>query len=267
MSILPTNGRIYESGQRASVGTGCESMALGVVSANGFMSQSVEGITAAIKALLADSDKMATKDWRVSPIPWRENMFNPGRKLKIGWYDHDGYFPPTPGPRRAVHEAKNLLQQDGHELVEFNPPGLAKVAALELEFLFADKGYHALNAFNGENLDMAIEAVEYVYKIPRIIKFLITPVLRWLSPKLEEMMNCGSEYSRDLWVKNAEKDKLTYEIMAAWEEGGFDVLLAPAASVPAPPPRYCSWLLPGSHFASVKAFLTGSACFKIYIIF
>jgi len=65
------------------------------------------------------------------------------------------------------------------------------------------------------------------------------------------MMNCGSEYSRDLWVKNAEKDKLTYNIMATWEKGGFDVLLAPAASVPAPPPRYCSWLLPAVSYTYV----------------
>ena len=245
-SLKPTNGRIYESGQRASVGTGCESMANGVYSANGFLSQSVDGLVLSMSALLKNPEKMAREDWRVVPIPWREAMFNRGKKLKIGWYDQDGYFPATPGCSRAVHEAKTLLESNGHEVVQFTPPGLGKLAQLELEFLYAHKGYHALNAFDGIPLDKAIEAVVINYKLPRIIKFLLSPVLKWVSDKLYHFIHCGPELSRDLWVKNAEKDAIEYNLMAAWEEGGYDVLIAPACSIPAPPSNYCSWLLQGT---------------------
>ena len=58
----------------------------------------------------------------------------------------------------------------------------------------------------------------------------------------------GPVDSGDLAVKNAEKDSLIYDMMAAWEKEGFDVLLTPACAIPAPPPQYCSKLGPGLPF-------------------
>ena len=86
-------------------------------------------------ALLEGTERMAALDWRVAPVPWRNNLANPGRplkvsaaklkqklckfrKLQIGFYTEDGIFPPTPGMSRAVRETVDLLQKAGHEVSE-----------------------------------------------------------------------------------------------------------------------------------------------------
>ena len=33
---------------------------------------------------------------------YQECLYTPARKLRVGWYDEDGYFPCTPGCKRAV---------------------------------------------------------------------------------------------------------------------------------------------------------------------
>ena len=34
-------------------------------------------------ALLDKADQMASMDWRVAPVPWRESLASPGRPLKV----------------------------------------------------------------------------------------------------------------------------------------------------------------------------------------
>ena len=34
-------------------------------------------------ALLDKADRMASIDWRVAPVPWRESLASPGRPLKV----------------------------------------------------------------------------------------------------------------------------------------------------------------------------------------
>ena len=59
--------------------------ALGVHSNSGFMAQTVDGIMLGMKSILEDSEEMSRLDPKVAPVPWREKLFSPNRKLKIGW--------------------------------------------------------------------------------------------------------------------------------------------------------------------------------------
>ena len=34
-------------------------------------------------ALLDKADQMASMDWRVAPVPWKESLASPGRPLKV----------------------------------------------------------------------------------------------------------------------------------------------------------------------------------------
>lgn len=38
------------------------------------------------------------------------------RRLRIGYYDDDGYCPVVPAIKRAVHLAKAALEKQGHEV-------------------------------------------------------------------------------------------------------------------------------------------------------
>jgi Asp-tRNA(Asn)/Glu-tRNA(Gln) amidotransferase A subunit family amidase len=60
------------------------------------------------------------------------------RALVIGYYDHDGYFPPTPGLRRAVAVAKQFLEKRGHKLVPFAVPDAEHAWKLYMDLMKAD---------------------------------------------------------------------------------------------------------------------------------
>ena len=58
---------------------------IGIYSNTGFMSSSVDGVILGMKSILQDPLRMAKLDYMTVPLPWREELFTPNRKLKIGW--------------------------------------------------------------------------------------------------------------------------------------------------------------------------------------
>ena len=55
------------------------------------------------QACLKSPESMSSIDHKVVPLPWNERLFSPAKKrLKIGYYTDDGYFPLTPACKRAV---------------------------------------------------------------------------------------------------------------------------------------------------------------------
>ena len=73
------------------------------------MSPDVTGLQVGMKALLENSRKMSARDWRVVPVDWSEKLYQPGRKLKLAYYEEDGMFYPTPGVQRGL-KVRQVIQ-------------------------------------------------------------------------------------------------------------------------------------------------------------
>jgi Asp-tRNA(Asn)/Glu-tRNA(Gln) amidotransferase A subunit family amidase len=73
-------------------------------------------------------------------------MFSEKRNLRIGYYEDDGFFPTTPGIRRAIQIAKAKLEASGHELVPFLPPRVEYVLNSFFSILTADQSRYLLEA-------------------------------------------------------------------------------------------------------------------------
>ena len=58
------------------------------------------------------------EDPSIAPLKWQNELFEPGRKLTIGYYDSDGSFEPHPGCKRVVQEAVAILEKQGHTLIK-----------------------------------------------------------------------------------------------------------------------------------------------------
>eukprot|EP00091_Calanus_sinicus_P017898 TRINITY_DN3900_c0_g1_i1.p1 TRINITY_DN3900_c0_g1~~TRINITY_DN3900_c0_g1_i1.p1 ORF type:complete len:317 (+),score=87.20 TRINITY_DN3900_c0_g1_i1:100-951(+) len=215
--LKPSIGRIYEAGRRGAQGSGGLIVRTGLYSVAGFMSSSVAGLEVGMKALLQESRKMASLDWRVAPVNWNEGQFKPGRKLKIGYYLDDGIFPPTPGIVRGVNEVVELLASAGHEVVPWTPPNLMDIFEVFTNFLLADKGHFFLKTMGDEVIDQAIEINAMNYKTPLKIKKVVSFLISFVSLKLSKFWSGGAMLSREQWVENAKKDRLIYELMQAWE--------------------------------------------------
>jgi len=215
------------------------------------MSSSVAGIKVGMAALLDRVDQMASMDWRVAPVPWRHHLATPGRPLKVGYYTEDGIFPPTPGMVRGVEEAVQLLQKAGHQVEQWRPPGLTGINSLWGEFVLADHGHYFRKGLAKEQVDQSMIFVSIRSYTPALLHWLAGKLLNLFSPSLSRMWSGGAELTRDLWLANGRKDAATYQLTRAWEEKGFDVLICPAFSFPAPPPQYPAWLMPGGSYVGV----------------
>ena len=62
----------------------------------------------------------------------------PYRRLRIGYSTEDTLFPIHPGLRRAVLEAKKILETQGHIVVEFPLPNPTRVNQMYSGFVYAD---------------------------------------------------------------------------------------------------------------------------------
>src|SRR5262249_21669240 len=61
-------------------------------------------------------------DPSVAPAPLGDPATVSLRGLRVGAYEDDGMFPPSPALRRAVWEAADALRKQGAQVVEFRPP-------------------------------------------------------------------------------------------------------------------------------------------------
>jgi amidase len=91
-----------------------------VPSSIGPMTTSLSSIVAVTKACL--EAKPWTLDPAVSPIPWREEMYQEvqSRPLKIGVIFDDGTVRPHPEIEEAVRKAASLFEQAGHQVVPWD---------------------------------------------------------------------------------------------------------------------------------------------------
>uniref|UniRef100_K1PAM0 fatty acid amide hydrolase n=1 Tax=Magallana gigas TaxID=29159 RepID=K1PAM0_MAGGI len=129
--LKPTAGRIS--------GAGTHKLTKGqtlVKSASGMLSRDVDGVTMAMRALLCQY--MFDLDPTVPPIPFREEIYQDKKPLRIGYYLDDGYIPSVPSMHRAVEKAKSILESQGHKLIPMQPVDARRMFRLFLDTVGAD---------------------------------------------------------------------------------------------------------------------------------
>ena len=62
-----------------------------------------------------------TLDASLPPLGWDAKAYAAKGKLRIGYYESDGWFAPAAAHTRAVREAVAALKAAGHEVVPFPP--------------------------------------------------------------------------------------------------------------------------------------------------
>lgn len=251
VGLKPTTGRIYEGGRIGGWGNGGNPMRPLLMSVAGYMSSSVAGIRVGMQALLQSSRKMSSDDWRVVPVQWQDDLYKPDRKLVIGWYDEDGFFPVTPGCKRAVREVVCALKEAGHTVIEWEKRDHTAIMQVFLDTMLSDMGHHALKSWKGEKLDKAIEVLVYNYKTPWFLRGILSAIFSLISPKMKMLWNSHPTLSRDLWKVAGQKDDVTDRFFKDWANKGFDVVICPGFAFPAVHPIYPPRILAATSYTAI----------------
>ena len=114
---------------------------------------------------------------RLIPLPWNENKAKLGQKLRIGWYDNDGNFEPTPGMKRAVSVAIESLRSNGHQVVPFRPPNLTRVNEMGELFMAADERKGIKENLKDSPVDQ--QAMGYRYNA-MTRSFVVRKIMGWM---------------------------------------------------------------------------------------
>ena len=168
----------------------------------------------------------------------------------------------TPGMKRAVKEAVEILQNQGHSLVHFCPPGLDKVNELYGNFLAADSFQNTFEHLKHNPIDSSsLGFFTTLMSIPwHFRKFLSNFVELW-SPSTAGLMTCmeKSGTTAEIWKLNALRLELIEAILREWERQEVDVVLAPGFVMPAPPVHYPGYQLATINYTSVYNLLNFTA--------
>lgn len=232
-SIKPTSQRLSYKGFRKSA-RGC----IGIPSVPGLIARDVETLEL-VSRLLLENNFGAEHDSDVFPIPWNHQLHAAmNRKLRIGYYDCDGFFPTTPGMKRAVRMAREGLQKLGHELVPFSPSRVDYMLETYVSVMQCDQGRYLLDALSIEDIDPVLKPMYLAMNIPYFVKKMLSPIIRLVAPRsLPAFLGAAGyrfRHSYQLWDALQQMKDYKDDLMSSWRANGLDLVIAPSWACPAP---------------------------------
>jgi len=200
--------------------------------------------------------KLAEADPTTPPCLFDEKMFQgyarhpnapvdpssrqPKLRLRIGYYHlSDGYAHVAPSLSRAVLEAKEMLEAQGHELVPFNPPGVADVVAYYIGILGGDGKMAAFReGLEGERLHSCYSQLYKTSRIPNCLRPLLAFFVGRLAGehRVAQLIRASRGKSTgEHWKDVAALKMFCARFAKAWEDLSLDAVLCPASALPAVP--------------------------------
>jgi fatty acid amide hydrolase len=155
--------------------------------------------------------------------------------MRIGYWEDDQYFTPSPAIRRAVRESAEKLAGRGADLVPFTPPAMNDLVRLYCAVLGADGGAALRRLLAGNVVDPRLKHLLTVARIPG-----------WLRQPLAKLLvRYGRNYEADLltaarclsadgyWRVCHEADTYRRQFEAAWQAAQLDAAICPPFALPA----------------------------------
>ena len=201
----------------------------------GPMARTTADLALLMRAL--DSSTQAPMDPAVPPLPLGDVDAIDARKLRVGFYEDDGWLTPAASVRRAVRESVRMLEDAGARVVRLEPANVEEILFLYFRGITADGSETLFEVLDGESFIPPLRTLARMARMPRQARLGLAKALRLMGetrvPQLLEAL--GEKRVRDLWSMNARRTALRREELAAWDRKGIDVLICPSYATPAAP--------------------------------
>ncbi|XP_076440673.1 fatty-acid amide hydrolase 1-like isoform X3 [Babylonia areolata] len=181
--------------------------------------------------------KMHDMDSTVPPISFRDEVFEHKGPLRIGFYTSIEGMPAHPTCVRAVLEAKDALEQKGHQVVPFKPPrAFEAFCELMVRGTSGDGGADLYPLLKDDPLDTCVSSLHYMGKLPLPLKYLISKLLCFTDPLGSKMCLALCRLPKtvvDWWQLEWKKQLYLKEFEDAWKHQKLDAVICPVMPHPA----------------------------------
>ncbi|KAI6240355.1 Amidase domain-containing protein [Aphelenchoides fujianensis] len=227
VGFKPSSKRISNADSRSSVPGRSH-----VFGSSGPIAQEVRGCVAVLKGLWSDR-WMHEHDPYIPPVDFDLAAYESVRRLRIGFYDTDGFLEPLPAMKRAVHETRERLARAGHELVPLEPPRVDEAFLFFMKAVLLDNGRFITDMFDKDLPVPGAAAQMGPMKWPFWLRDLVALAARPFSPRAAAIL---SNYQRDLTDLRLNCEKIE-AYWAEWKrllrEKQVDCFICPAFASPA----------------------------------
>lgn len=160
--------------------------------------------------------------------------------LRVAYYTDDGTFAVAPGVQRAVNEAAGVLAGRGAQVVLWRPPAVSAAVDIYFGILSADGAAGARKMLAGSPVDPRIGQLVRLAGMPRPALATLRRLLGLFGQQKAAAMlgNFGYRDTFHYWklVEAQDAYQRQFELALDSEEGGpFDLIVCPAAALPAFP--------------------------------
>jgi amidase len=143
-----------------------------------------------------------------APVPLRTVSMEELKRVRIGYFEDDDHTPVTSETRGALRQARESLQAQGFEVVEFRPEGLEQVLELWWKF-FSVCGAMILGPMLKDHPN-------------------VSPILREFMRRMEPEVPLGGSELLEAWIQ---MDLVRNKVLEQMRQ--FPVLLCPVCAIPA----------------------------------
>jgi fatty acid amide hydrolase len=159
-------------------------------------------------------------------------------KLRVAYYTDDGILSPARSVSRAVVEAAGFLAGRGAQVTEWRPPDITRAADIFYGVLSADGGRGAREFMGRDPRDPRIAQLVMLAGMPRSLLTMASGALRGIGQRSLAAVarNFGYKDTLHYWrlvEAQMEYQRRFQQALDSDEGGPFDVIICPAAALPA----------------------------------
>jgi fatty acid amide hydrolase len=204
----------------------------------GPMAHCVDDLERMLRCWLTDA--MWKEDPLIPRLPLNESVLtgkSGPKKLKIGYYETDGWFDAAPACARAVRQAVAALQELGHECVKWTPPAIPTSVRVYYGIMSADSAQGVISGMEGEEVNENYQNLLLMLKVPKWIKSLLIQICRL--PQVQQLRAAlmlaalHPKGGEELYEYNALMNEVIAQVTAAWQAEELDAVICPGFGTPA----------------------------------
>jgi len=169
------------------------------------------------------------------PVPWRSPDDVDLSKLRIGVWEQDPMFVPSPAIRRAVREAADDLSRAGAEVVPFPLPESERAWRISLAVLAASGGASARRLLDGETpIPMVARALRVWGMSPMVRAFSSAMAERMGQPWQAKLLRiCRNTTAAGYWELVRDRKEYVQSMATLLAKERIDAVLSPPHGLPA----------------------------------